>query len=180
MHRFVSHRPRGFTLIELLVVIAIIVILMSLLLPAIQKVREASNRLQCGNNLKQIGIALHNFHGDYGRFPSSDRVPGVNNSPRHSWMTYLLPYVELQNLEKQYNYSYSWGDPVNLPVTSTRIKIFQCPSADDAQRLDGIPEASTWVGLVGVTDYGATQSVDPRLVTLGLVDTDGVGILLRN
>lgn len=180
MYRPISRRPRGFTLIELLVVISIIAILIGLLLPAVQKVREASNRMQCANNLKQIGIALHNYHGDYNRFPSSARAAGLTTSPRHSWMTYLLPYVEQQNLEKQYDYNYSWGDPVNLPVTSRRINLYQCPSADDPGRLDGIPEASTWTGLVAVTDYAATQSVDPRLVTLGLVDSDGPGILLRN
>src|SRR5262249_15057481 len=138
----------GFTLIELLVVIAIIGVLIALLVPAVQKVREAANRTQCTNNLKQIGLALHNFHGSNNRLPSGLMVPigtasGAifpSSCPRcaqpplpgkwGSWLTWILPYMEQDNLYKQvdlngreYNYCGSPGAP-----GAQVIKSYLCPS----------------------------------------------------
>jgi prepilin-type N-terminal cleavage/methylation domain-containing protein len=97
-----THRRRGFTLIELLVVIAIIGVLIGLLLPAVQKVREAANRSKCQENLKQIGLAVHNYHGTNDKFPcgSNNGSAGILAAPRTTYMIDLYPYLEQDNVYK--------------------------------------------------------------------------------
>ena len=148
----------AFTLIELLVVIAIIAILIGLLLPAVQKVREAAARSTCSNNLKQLGLALHNHESTYGYFPSSIRPAGNTPLPRVSWLIPTLAYVEQDNLRKNYDLTTTWGSPANLPTTSQKIKILQCPSAVNPDRQDGDPQTNTW-NTVAVTDYAAVTGV---------------------
>jgi prepilin-type N-terminal cleavage/methylation domain-containing protein/prepilin-type processing-associated H-X9-DG protein len=166
------HRPRAFTLIELLVVIAIIAILIALLVPAVQKVREAAARTQCSNNLKQIGLAIHAFH-DVKRHLPDDRRPFANG-PRSRWFTNTLPYLEQTSLYSRYDGTLNWDDSTangvgstNLSVTSTPLTIAVCPSTPDADRLDLDPDVTGGgAGFgnppkVAVTDYAGLYGVHP-------------------
>ncbi|MFO0889265.1 MAG: DUF1559 domain-containing protein [Isosphaeraceae bacterium] len=125
------HRPdenRGFTLIELLVVIAIIAVLISLLLPAVQAAREAARRAQCSNNLKQIGLALHNYHDTSGVFPSSMNAWSALRTAYYSAFTAILPHLEERPLFASYNLELNNTDPANTTATATVLAVYFCPS----------------------------------------------------
>jgi prepilin-type N-terminal cleavage/methylation domain-containing protein/prepilin-type processing-associated H-X9-DG protein len=117
----------GFTLVELLVVIAIIGVLVALLLPAVQAAREAARRMQCQNNLKQIGLGFHNHESAKKGFP-----PRRFSSPDHGytgWGLFILPYMEQKALYDSYDFKYDYYDPKNQAVTETNLKVYICPSA---------------------------------------------------
>src|SRR5205807_2544427 len=155
-------RRSGFTLIELLVVIAIISTLIGLLLPAVQKAREAASRIKCANNLKQLGLALHSFHDSHGHLPATIRPPtsNVGPTPRQGWILFALPYFEQDNLYRQYDFTKNWFDPAgNQSVVSNRIPILQCPSAPNPARVNGggWARAASDITLNGTTADGTTS-----------------------
>lgn len=119
---------RGLTLIECLVVLAIIAILIALLLPNVRTSRGSARRVQCKNNLKQIGLALHNYHDVYGALPPAYTVD-AEGKPLHSWRTLILPFIEQKRLYDGIDLSKPWDDPVNAKAYATNIPVFQCPSA---------------------------------------------------
>lgn len=128
----IKKKKMGFTLIELLVVIAIIAILISLLLPAVQAAREAARRTQCKNNLKQIGLALHNYYDTHNGFPPafvSDISTGVN-TPGGEWSPHarILPFLEQANLYNLADLGLAYDDPANGTIASQRVATFMCPS----------------------------------------------------
>jgi prepilin-type N-terminal cleavage/methylation domain-containing protein/prepilin-type processing-associated H-X9-DG protein len=153
-------RPRaGFTLIELLVVIAIIGILIGLLVPAVQKVRESAARTTCTNNMKQIGLGLHALHDARKHFPASKI-----SVPKTSWTPFILPYVDQGALFKKYNFTADWTDVRNQAVVSTPVPVFQCPSAPDAPRIDKKYKSKPVCG-----DYNVMTDVSSKLSLLGVI-----------
>src|SRR5437762_6357605 len=166
----------AFTLIELLVVIAILAVLIGLLLPAVQKVREAANRAQCSNNLRQIGIALHHYHASQERFPPGRGTPLPRIFSAHA---YLLPYVEQENLGQLIDYAAPpatfalldgsiYDGTRNYPAATMPLKLFQCPSDTSTGRVLG--------SVYGATSYAANAG--SGLLAFGsLTSSDGVFFL---
>jgi len=184
----------GFTLIELLVVIAIIAILIALLVPAVQKVREAAARAQCQNNMKQFGLALHNYHDVYKTLPAGCRDVGVGNNHLggwgYSWIVAVLPYIEQAPLYNRVNLNTSfWNDATNNPALhNADIAILHCPSSPLKNFTNpgdqGNPGGGVTNPVNALTNYvglaGATNDPANRLGTGGGGILAGGGILFPN
>lgn len=181
-------RRRGFTLIELLVVISIIGVLIALLLPAVQAAREAARRIQCANNLKQMGLALSNYQGSHGSFPPSyvARQPFVDGATDvadgWAWAAMMLPYLEGTTIHAAINFSLPVDSLANATAAQTRIAGYLCPS--------DIPPAGTFavtdpnnntLMMAAPSSYAACVGGDESDTTSGIAnDGLGAGLMYRN
>jgi prepilin-type N-terminal cleavage/methylation domain-containing protein/prepilin-type processing-associated H-X9-DG protein len=176
-----TRRAAGYTLLELLVVIAIIAILLALLLPAVQKVREAAARMACSNHLRQMGLACHNFEGTFGFFPSSIQTTG----PQRSWAVQFLPWIEQGNVARLYDFNRHWCEPANAEAVSKHLPTFYCPSSPYGRRsMTGwvrikLGDRRDWyfVTAAACTDYAVIDEVKEDPYVAGYVDVRGYGVL---
>ncbi|XZE19615.1 DUF1559 domain-containing protein [Pirellulaceae bacterium SH449] len=181
----ISRRQRGFTLVELLVVIAIIGILVGLLLPAVQAAREAARRMQCSNNLKQFGLAMHNFESAYKAFPESR--PRDLAGGRLSWCVVVLDFVEQGNLSNIYDKNIRWNMGTNVAAGQNVLSLFICPSAPvGSQRFPAFGTGTDVDGRVmGPSDYIVMHRLRNRFyLAQGIVNPGGTadqdGVLVQN
>jgi prepilin-type N-terminal cleavage/methylation domain-containing protein/prepilin-type processing-associated H-X9-DG protein len=173
-------KQRGFTLVELLVVIAIIGVLVALLLPAVQFAREAARRVQCSNNLRQIGLGIQNMHDAMKIAPPGAVTGATVREPHrrfsiptgldHGWAIFVLPFTEGKPLADQYKLDRDWRAPENQVVRETRVPIFQCPSTPAPERMDsGTFGGITW--RAAVSDYAPDNAVSTALFAPGYIDS---------
>jgi prepilin-type N-terminal cleavage/methylation domain-containing protein/prepilin-type processing-associated H-X9-DG protein len=185
--RFNSRRC-GFTLIELLVVIAIIAVLIALLLPAVQAAREAARRVQCVNNLKQLGLALHNYHDALLVFPpgyitASPFIDGeTDTAPGWSWASMILPQLEQAPLYAAINYSLAVQAPANTTGARSNLQAFLCPSDQFQGSTFPITDGfGNTVATVAPSSYAASTGDDPSDTAFGFDNIgDGRGLFFRN
>ena len=180
-------RKRGFTLIELLVVIAIIAVLIALLLPAVQSAREAARRMQCVNNMKQIGLALHNYHDQVGTFPqgasSAIITPPRTYLAKQNWgyLAAILPQLELTPIYNSINFSVGvqlsgFCYAINSTAINTQVRTFLCPT--DPNSGSGFTISNNYYGSVGTTTN--LTNAGPNATTLAAYPTTGLFAFQRS
>jgi prepilin-type N-terminal cleavage/methylation domain-containing protein len=204
MKRRIRTSASAFTLIELLVVIAIISILMGMIMPAIQRVRESANRTGCGNNLRQLGHAMHLFHQERKRFPPGyyfdadlntlpplrmpvglvkkiDRPPGevydMGNGPGWGWATYLLPFIDLDGLYRQIDFKLTVESPSVDSIRRTRVPLLICPSDRETGEFPVLTKDDVYVGNAYTNSYAACFGKDGWL---GAFPDISNGVFYRN
>jgi prepilin-type N-terminal cleavage/methylation domain-containing protein/prepilin-type processing-associated H-X9-DG protein len=176
--------PRhGFTLLELLVVIAIIGILLGLLLPAVQKIRESANRIKCQNNLHQIGLALHCYHNESGSLPPGyrwqERTPDdpLNTQPGWGWASFLLPYLDQANLRRSLRLDLPVEDPANLPGRTIVLPVFVCPTDEHTGTFGVLDSIGTELAQAASNSYAACFGA---LGEIADTPAAGNGVFFRN
>lgn len=193
-----ERKRAGLSLIEVLTSVSVIAVLMTLCIPALHMAREAGRRSQCANNLRQLGMGLHNFHSVHTYLPASVNPPvpvsagNLPQPPSISWETFALPYFESQWLYDRIDQTQNWSSNTpsaqyitpNAQLVGTRLSVFECPSSPAAaQHFDGDPQANPWAAIAAPTDYATVTQVEPQLVALlGGVpgDANTIGIMPQN
>lgn len=167
-----QRRRSGMTWGEILVVLAIVVTLVALMMPAVRTAREPSRRSQCKNNLKQIGLALHNYHEKYQEFPPAYTVD-EHGQPLHSWRTLILPFIDQEKLYQSIDLSKPWNDPVNAEAFKTDVPVYQCPSVKP------VPGMTNYLAVTGdntclrpVRSLKLEEVTDDTGSTLAVVDVN--------
>ncbi len=193
-----TERRSGFTLVELLVVIAIIGVLVALLLPAVQAAREAARRMSCTNNMKQFGLALHNFHDTMLVLPPAAVLPpnianmtseshtkfNIPLNVEHGWGVFVLPFMEEKNLSDRYLWNEDWRSTGNEAVRSAYVKTFICPSSPEQKRMNNYAPKNITNSACG--DYAVLNEVGSLtyLKNNGLIDNESaaspLGIMRPN
>jgi prepilin-type N-terminal cleavage/methylation domain-containing protein/prepilin-type processing-associated H-X9-DG protein len=171
-HRRARRRSPGFTLVELLVVIACIGLLVGMLLPAVQRSREAARRTHCQNNLRQVGLALLHFHDNHGSFPASGWTkvgPGNPYGKYVGWRALILPLLEQANLQDAYDFELHWWEGTNPATGTIAVSTFRCPSVPAGPAvLAAVPKpprpALTFPAPLAPTDYEAVMGVQPASI----------------
>ncbi|MCH2202791.1 MAG: DUF1559 domain-containing protein [Fuerstiella sp.] len=168
-----NHRSLyGFTLVELLAVITIIAIFVAMLLPAVQAAREAARRMQCSNNLRQVGLALHNYATTHTVFPAGAAVSSIHKRYSFGWNKFILPYIGQGNIAKQLDEDLGATSGPNFELAKTKLHFYQCPSASTA--FDGFSEDLAGISYIGVAGPGLNGNVQTLENThCGDLSTDG-------
>jgi prepilin-type N-terminal cleavage/methylation domain-containing protein/prepilin-type processing-associated H-X9-DG protein len=173
--------PSGFTLVELLVSIAIMALLIGLFLPAVQKVREAANRVKCLNNLKQIGLALHNYHDSHQAFPAGylcqARPDPTYTAPGWGWAAQLLPHLEQDALTRQINFNLPVEASANAAWRTTILPVLVCPSDRDTGVFSVVDSKGTAIGAAATSSYAGCYGAGGEISD---APDKGNGLLFRN